>query len=97
MKSYEYAIYKFNIMQSKFKLICLFFLFSIAAHAQVTIKGTVTSAEDQQSLPGVSVAVKGTSRGTVTDMDGNYTIDVKSSDILVFAYVGFVTQEQTKL
>jgi len=82
-------------MQSKRKLIFLFFiLFAIGAHAQITVRGIVSSAEDQQPLPGVSVVVKGTTKGTVTDIDGNYTIDVQPNDILVFTYVGFVPQEQ---
>lgn len=81
-------------MQRKLKLIGLFFLiFSLGIQAQVTIRGTVTSAEDQQSLPGVSVSVKGTSSGTVTDIDGNYTITVQNNDVLVFTFVGFVPQE----
>ena len=82
-------------MQSKLTLtFLLILLFSLSAYAQVTIRGTVTSAEDQQPLPGVSVTVKGTTRGTVTDIDGNYAIDVQPDDILVFTYVGFVPQER---
>jgi TonB-linked SusC/RagA family outer membrane protein len=83
-------------MQSKLKLICMFFLlFSISIHAQVTIRGTVVSAEDQQPLPGVSVLVKGTTNGTVTDIDGNYTIETATGNVLVFTFVGFVPQEYT--
>jgi len=63
--------------------------------AQVkTISGTITSAEDQLGLPGVSILVKGTYKGTISDLDGKYNIDaVQSSDILIFKYVGFETQE----
>ena len=82
-------------MQSKRKLISLFFiLFAIGAHAQITVRGMVSSAEDQQPLPGVSVVVKGTTKGTVTDIDGNYAIDVQPEDILVLTYVGFVPQDR---
>ncbi|MEA5129146.1 MAG: TonB-dependent receptor [Proteiniphilum sp.] len=82
-------------MPSRLKLTCLFILlYSSGAFAQITIRGTVTSAEDQEALPGVSVAVKGTSSGTITDIDGNYSIGVQPNDILVFTFVGFKPQEQ---
>lgn len=59
--------------------------------AQVQIKGTVV---DDQSipLPGVSVQVKGTFRGTMTDVDGNYSISALPSDTLVFSMVGMTTR-----
>ena len=61
---------------------------------QLTISGTVVSSDDGMGLPGVAVVVKGTTTGTVTDFDGNYSINVPSSDaILVVSYLGFVKQE----
>lgn len=61
-----------------------------------TITGSVVSAEDNMSIPGVNVIVKGTSTGAVTDFDGNYSINVPSNEaILVFSYLGYVTQEIT--
>ena len=57
-----------------------------------TVNGTVTDG-DGMPLPGVNIVVKGTSRGTQSDFDGNYSILAKSNDILVFTYVGFVSQE----
>ncbi len=55
-----------------------------------TISGKVTSAEDGQPLPGVSVYIKGTTIGTVTDIDGNYKLSgVVSDNVLVFSFVGF--------
>src|SRR5690606_5882163 len=60
----------------------------------VTITGKVISHEDSQGLPGVNVVVKGTSFGTVTDINGVYKIDVPSSETtLVFSSVGYVTEE----
>ena len=60
------------------------------------ITGTVTSSEDGYSLPGVSVSVKGTMIGTITDIDGKYTISVpESATTLVFSFVGMRTIEQT--
>lgn len=57
------------------------------------ISGTVTSADDGLPLPGVNVIVKDTNNGTVTDMDGNYSITAEENSILVFSSVGFATQE----
>lgn len=57
------------------------------------ISGTVTSAEDGLPLPGVTVVVKGTSEGTVTDINGNYSLDVPDSTELTFSFVGMHTNE----
>ncbi len=60
----------------------------------ITITGKVNSVEDNAGLPGANVIVKGTSTGTVTDIDGNYVIEVPDQNaILVFSSVGYVTQE----
>lgn len=57
-----------------------------------TVSGTVTG--DDGPLPGVNVIVKGTSNGTATDFDGNYSIDGVGDDaILVFSFIGFINQE----
>ncbi len=53
----------------------------------------VTSADDGQPLPGVSVVVKGTTTGTVTDFDGNYQFKVMPDAVLQFSFVGMETQE----
>lgn len=60
-----------------------------------TISGTVTSAADGQALIGVTVAIKGTSSGTITDIDGNYSLDVDEGAVIVFSYTGFKAQELT--
>ncbi len=60
------------------------------------VTGKVISGEDQQPVPGVNVIEKGTSNGTATDVDGKFKIQVTSTgSILVFSYVGSVTQEIT--
>jgi len=60
----------------------------------IDVTGRVTSEEDGDGLPGVNVILKGTSQGTVTDIDGNYAMEVPDeSSILVFSSVGFVTRE----
>lgn len=66
---------------------------SCIAHAQITISGNVTS-DTGAPLPGVNITVKGFNKGTVSDFDGNYTLEnVNTTDTLVFSYVGFFTQE----
>lgn len=60
----------------------------------VNVTGTVTSFVDGEPLPGVTVLVKGTSIGTITNVDGNYSISVPDeNDILVFSFIGYVTEE----
>ena len=60
-----------------------------------TITGTVTSADDGMTLIGVNVLVKGTTSGTVTDLDGNFSIEANEGDILIFSYTGYEPQEVT--
>jgi TonB-linked SusC/RagA family outer membrane protein len=69
------------------------FVLSSWAMAQRTISGTVTDAGDGSSLPGVNVVIKGTASGTVTDIDGKYSLQAKDDATLVFSYVGYVAQE----
>ncbi len=62
----------------------------------ITVTGRVTSEEDDEGIPGVNVIVKGTSQGTVSDIDGRYRIDVPSTEsILVYSSVGFIFEEVT--
>lgn len=57
------------------------------------ISGKITSSEDGSILPGVNVLVKGTTTGTVTDVNGNYTINVGPNATLVFTFIGFTSTE----
>ncbi|MCA0364353.1 MAG: SusC/RagA family TonB-linked outer membrane protein [Bacteroidetes bacterium] len=60
------------------------------------VSGLVTDATDGTGLPGVSVTVKGSSKGAVTDNNGKFTVDVNSpNDVLVFSFVGYHAQEVT--
>ena len=62
---------------------------------QRTIRGTVT-ASDGSGIPGVNIAIKDAAGGTITDIDGNYSLEVANENaVLVFSYVGFETQEMT--
>ncbi len=68
-------------------------LFAVQAiYAQSVCKGVVTDA-DNAPLIGVSIYEKGTTRGTVSDVNGSYSIECSPNAILVFSYVGFATQE----
>ncbi|TAH19531.1 MAG: TonB-dependent receptor [Cytophagales bacterium] len=75
----------------------LLFLLAISsfAYAQKKVSGKISDGENGSALPGVTVLVKGTQTGTVSDSDGNYSISVPagSSDILVFSFVGYISQE----
>lgn len=77
-----------------FMLIFILSGISIAAFGQRMVNGVVTNADDHSSIPGVTVLVKGTTVGTITDMDGKYKINVPSgNETLVFSYIGMKTQE----
>lgn len=61
---------------------------------RVTITGRVTSEEDNEGLPGVTVLIKGTTQGTVTDVDGNFRLNVQDENaVLVFSSMGFISEE----
>jgi len=69
-----------------------------AVYAQAVtqaIKGKVTDAKTNEALTGVSVGVKGTTRGTLTDLNGNYTIAAGATEVLTFSYLGYKRTEIT--
>lgn len=80
--------------QRLLSFVALFFLVSASAVAQ-TVSGRVTSGVDGQPLPGVSVLVKGTTTGTTTDADGEYTLSVPSlqNSVLTMSFIGYKVQE----
>ncbi|WPP48796.1 SusC/RagA family TonB-linked outer membrane protein [Catalinimonas niigatensis] len=66
----------------------------ILAYQETTVTGKVTSLENAEGIPGVNVLIKGTSQGTITDIEGNYSIDVPSPEsVLVFSSIGYVSEE----
>ncbi len=71
-------------------------MFAFAAFAQngPAATGTVTDANNEP-LIGVSVMIKGTQNGGITDLDGNFSVNAKAGDVLVFSYIGMQTQEIT--
>ena len=67
---------------------------AIQAQAQNTVQGKVTSADDGEALPGVNILVEGTTQGAVTDIDGNYTIQVGDGETLVYSFIGFTSVKE---
>ena len=68
----------------------------MGVYAQKTVSGTVTSSDDGSAIPGVSILIKGTQNGTVTGLDGKYSISVPNNNsVLVFSFVGKESQELT--
>ncbi len=79
-------------MKQKNFLILVFALLVSSYSIAQQVSGKITD-ENSEPLLGVSIIVKGTSTGAVTDFDGNYTIEANNGDTLMFSYVGFETQE----
>lgn len=63
------------------------------AAAQSTVKGVVMAEGEPDPVIGANVVLKGTTNGTITDFDGNFSIEAKAGDVLVFSYLGYKTQE----
>ena len=61
--------------------------------AKHKVTGKITAASDNSPLPGASIQVKGTTSGTVTDADGNFSLDVSDNDVLVISSIGYVKEE----
>lgn len=80
-------------------LLCAVVFISLIGELQAqtrTVTGKVTAVEDGSALPGVNVVVKGTANGTVTDVNGGYSIAItETNPVLVFSFVGMTTQEVT--
>ncbi len=69
-------------------------IMSTTGYSQVkTISGKVTDAGNGEMLPGVSVVVKGTTKGAATNFDGDYKIDVEANQTLIFSFIGYIPQE----
>ena len=80
----------------KLLIISCFMMITIVIYAQEkAISGKITDAENASGIPGVNIILKGTSLGTVTDLDGNYQLNIPqgSGSILVVSFVGMATQE----
>jgi iron complex outermembrane receptor protein len=74
-------------------LILSLLLGNFAIAQQAVLKGKVTDSSSGESLPGVSIVVKGTTNGTITNMDGVFTLNTNKGDVVQFSFVGYKTQE----
>lgn len=77
-------------------LIMMMMLFSVSISfgQEKVVTGTVTEADTGEAIPGANVLIKGTANGTVTDLDGKYSLNVSGqTDVLVYSFVGFVSEE----
>ncbi|MBQ2210027.1 MAG: TonB-dependent receptor [Prevotella sp.] len=81
-----------KVLRRTLGLVLLLCMLPLGAYAQkITVKGTVSAADGP--VIGATVKVKGAQGGTITDYDGNYTIEAQSNSTLVISYVGYQTQE----
>ena len=83
-----------HVAAMKWLRLSLFLLFGLVlipmyGQSDITIRGKVVSATDQSELIGVNVLLKGTSSGTITDVDGNFQLKVSPNATLVFSYIGY--------
>jgi TonB-dependent starch-binding outer membrane protein SusC len=79
-----------------FKYLLLLFLFlssSFSVYSQQQISGRILEWGTNLPLPGVNVMIKGTVTGTVSDIDGNFSINASAEDVLVFSFIGYLTEE----
>lgn len=80
-------------MRKIFTIMMLLLLFAAGASAQQTITGQVTAAATGETLPSATVKIAGTTNGTLTDLNGNYSLRVSSAeDVLEISYVGYTLQ-----
>ena len=85
---------KHSINLRRFVLLLFLTMFSLDLLAQVVASGVVTD-EAGNTLPGVNVFEKGTTNGTITDLDGKYRLSVGNGATIVFSFVGYDNQEFT--
>ena len=86
-----------NVYRSLIRIASIFLLVTVYVTAfsqSQTVNGKVTDSSGA-GMPGVNVLKKGTATGTSTDGDGKFAIEAKPSDVLVFSFIGYTTQEVT--
>lgn len=73
-------------------LITMSFIFSALSAQDIRVSGTVTEASSGEALAGVNVIIQGTTIGTITDIEGNYSLEAPRGSTLIFSFVGYLTQ-----
>jgi TonB-linked SusC/RagA family outer membrane protein len=86
-----------NVHNYKRKLFLLVagMLLCFGVHAQVRITGRITSSDDRLPIPGATVKIKGTSQGTLTDVNGAFSLQASANNVLVISFVGYSSREVT--
>ncbi|NME69266.1 SusC/RagA family TonB-linked outer membrane protein [Flammeovirga aprica] len=82
----------FKITFSEILTVCLLSLLSFNVFAQNIIRGVVLD-EKKSPIPGANILIKGTTQGTVTNMDGEFSLSTNENDVLLFSYIGYQPQE----
>src|SRR5687768_12163693 len=65
------------------------------AFSQNKLTGKVIATNEPNGMPGVAISIKGTTKGTITDLEGNYALDVENGAVLIFSFVSYKTKEIT--
>ena len=76
-------------------VLLLFGVYFVSAQQNLSVSGVVTDASDGAPLIGVTVVVKGSTKGTITDLDGKYTVNAAQGSTIIFSYVGMQNQHLT--
>jgi len=94
MKGYINIPFQFFLLKSTILLLIFSLLGTMTFAQSKVISGKVVAQDENIGLPGVNVVIKGTVRGTVTDADGNFKLEIASDeDVLLFSFVGYDTKE----
>jgi TonB-dependent starch-binding outer membrane protein SusC len=89
---------EFQSVMKNARILILFLVFTLAGnsltYSQITVTGRVTDSSTGETLPGVSVLVRGTNVGTITNIQGDYTLDVPgASPVLIYSFIGYTSRE----
>ncbi|UXX78105.1 TonB-dependent receptor [Reichenbachiella carrageenanivorans] len=91
---HKYLLNKRKLVSSTLLMGLLMLLTVLGAVAQeMVVKGVVMDSEDGSTIPGVSIIVKGSQKGTVTNIEGNFSIQANKGDVLQFSFIGMLSQE----
>lgn len=90
-KPKRYGSFRWSLLLNTF--FALTILVGTAAAQDLAIKGKITDGSTNESLPGVNILIKGTSTGTTTDMNGDFTLNAPANATLIISFIGFKTEE----
>ncbi len=85
---------KRNLRFALIMLLSAFIFVTTVSAQEISVSGKVVDKDSREALPGVSIAVQGTTMGTVTNMDGAYTLSVPTGSTLVYSYIGYSNHQE---